>query len=200
MQIFCYFMQFNLHFFICCVRISWSFERGRDKMDDITVMQLADKYNDSLKKMIDPNKIEKNQNEDPVSVAKKIYNNNSIDPKKIDEYFNDDLKPSSLVIERIKYSILYRVNGIRRKISITANSDGMIDYNELLKIKNIIGGPYIELSIEDLYLILYKLSKESLIDVDLTSLRTSIQVNRLNREFNDKLQEFKSLRKHLVKA
>ena len=75
MQIFCYFMQFNLHFFICCVRISWSFERGRDKMDDITVMQLADKYNDSLKKMIDPNKIEKNQNEDPVSVAKKIYNN-----------------------------------------------------------------------------------------------------------------------------
>ncbi len=76
----------------------------------------------------------------------------------------------------------------------------MIDYNELLKIKNIIGGPYIELSIEDLYLILYKLSKESLIDVDLTSLRTSIQVNRLNREFNDKLQEFKSLRKHLVKA
>ena len=76
----------------------------------------------------------------------------------------------------------------------------MIDYNELLKIKNIIGGPYIELSIEDLYLILYKLSKESLIDVDITSLRTSIQVNRLNREFNDKLQEFKSLRKHLVKA
>ena len=69
-----------------------------------------------------------------------------------------------------------------------------------MKIKNIIGGPYIELSIEDLYLILYKLSKESLIDVDLTSLRTSIQVNRLNREFNDKLQEFKSLRKHLVKA
>lgn len=188
MQIFYYFMQFNLHFFICCVRISWSFERGRDKMDDITVMQLADKYNDSLKKMIDP--------------------------YKIDEYFNDDLKPSSLVIERIKnnsyynildkdsnkYSILYRVNGVRRKISITANSDGMIDYNELLKIKNIIGGPYIELSIEDLYLILYKLSKESLIDVDLTSLRTSIQVNRLNREFNDKLQEFKSLRKHLVKA
>lgn len=214
MQIFYYFMQFNLHFFICCVRISWSFERGRDKMDDITVMQLADKYNDSLKKMIDPYKIEKNQNEDPVSVAKKIYNNNSIDPKKIDEYFNDDLKPSSLVIERIKnnsyynildkdsnkYSILYRVNGVRRKISITANSDGMIDYNELLKIKNIIGGPYIELSIEDLYLILYKLSKESLIDVDLTSLRTSIQVNRLNREFNDKSQEFKSLRKHLVKA
>lgn len=41
-------------------------------MDDITVMQLADKYNDSLKKMIDPNKIEKNQNEDPVSVAKNI--------------------------------------------------------------------------------------------------------------------------------
>ena len=76
----------------------------------------------------------------------------------------------------------------------------MIDYNELLKIKNIIGGPYIELSIEDLYLILYKLSKESLIDVDLTSLRTSIQVNRLNRELNDKLQEFKSFRKHLVKA
>ena len=69
-----------------------------------------------------------------------------------------------------------------------------------MKIKNIIGGPYIELSIEDLYLILYKLSKESLIDVDLTSLRTSIQVNRLNREFNDKLQEFKSFRKHLVKA
>ena len=152
--------------------------------------------------------------DDYKEIAKKIYNNNSIDPKKIDEYFNDDLKPSSLVIERIKnnsyynildkdsnkYSILYRVNGIRRKISITANSDGMIDYNELLKIKNIIGGPYIELSIEDLYLVLYKLSKESLIDVDLTSLRTSIQVNRLNREFNDKLQEFKSFRKHLVKA
>ena len=103
-------------------------------------------------------------------------------------------------LESNKYSILYRVNGVRRKISINANSDGMIDYNELLKIKNIIGGPYIELSIEDLYLILYKLSKESLIDVDLTSLRTSIQVNRLNREFNDKLQEFKSFRKHLVKA
>lgn len=157
-------------------------------------------YNKNLFDLIDLRKIDYEENDDYLLRQSKIYEDNVLELEKAKVFIETSVN-YSIQINRIKNNLYYNVYNVNpnlykiifkyprlktKEITIFISNNGEVEYSELKKLEFAIGKPCVEnITIEELFYILYKLSLENIINVDLTSIRTSIEINRLNKKLND---------------
>ncbi|MCM1370496.1 MAG: hypothetical protein NC181_01200 [Clostridium sp.] len=117
---------------------------------------------------------------------KKQVNDNSWYSNVLNGYYYNIFDNSST-----EYEIVIGT-GIRKKtININILPNGMIEYNELSKLKPILGNVPIEgLGIEELYCLLLKLQLTNIPTINFIQLKKAIDLKNLNSKLNDFIREY----------